>query len=156
MKNLISLALAAMIFLGVATVASGAVAQERPARAAVSQEAERAPIRAVPVRRASDDRLSPAMQRALESGDMRRVSRVLGLAETAPARATPARATQGQPVELGVAADPQAHQCSGGNCACAGVEDCVKMVDDEICKPKTIGCNANGCACEEADPPADD
>lgn len=34
-----------------------------------------------------------------------------------------------------------------GNCACFGASDCVKMSD--ICKEDTIGCNDQGCICEE-------
>jgi hypothetical protein len=34
-----------------------------------------------------------------------------------------------------------------GNCACFGASDCVKMSD--VCKEGTIGCNDQGCICEE-------
>ncbi|NND44199.1 MAG: hypothetical protein HKN58_02670 [Xanthomonadales bacterium] len=34
-----------------------------------------------------------------------------------------------------------------GNCACFGASDCVKMSD--ICKEGTIGCNDQGCICEQ-------
>ena len=34
-----------------------------------------------------------------------------------------------------------------GNCACFGASDCVKMTD--VCKEGTMGCNDQGCICEE-------
>lgn len=149
MTRMISLALASVIFLGMATIATSSSAQERPARATISaQTASETPARATPPRRAQTDRLSPELQRALESGDMTQIAAHL------PGRRAIARATTGSGDQMNIAIDPQAHTCNGGNCACAGVEDCVAMVDDQICKPDTIGCNANGCACEEADPPS--
>lgn len=39
--------------------------------------------------------------------------------------------------------------CNSGNCACAGVQDCVDMKD--ICAPATMGCNKHGCTCQEGD-----
>lgn len=163
MTRFLSLALAAVMFLGVATITGASYAQERPARASLSTQ-ETAPARATtrqatPARATTSqaprgratieperaaERLSPEFQRALESGNMRLVASYL-----------PSRHNSGRtPLTVGI--DPQAHACSGGNCACAGVEDCVGMVDDKICKPDTIGCNANGCACEEADPTPND
>ena len=157
MTRLLSLALAAAMFLGVASVAAPSLAQDRPERVAYSvetsaparasvqaRETRQAPARAVAPRRAGSERLSPELQRALESGDMTQVARYLPGRRGAGGAATP----------LTIGIDPLAHTCNGGNCACAGVEDCVQMVDDEICKPDTIGCNSNGFACEEADPPA--
>lgn len=34
-----------------------------------------------------------------------------------------------------------------GNCACFGASDCVAMTD--VCKEGTMGCNNQGCICEE-------
>ena len=50
-----------------------------------------------------------------------------------------------------VAPDPDGlrYVCNSGNCACAGVKDCVEMKD--ICAPGTIGCNKHGCSCKEGE-----
>jgi len=45
--------------------------------------------------------------------------------------------------------DPLKYICNSGNCACAGVQDCVDMKD--ICMPETLGCNQYGCTCKEGD-----
>lgn len=158
MTRFLSLAIAAVMFLGVATIAGASYAQDRPARASASTQettpARATTQRATPARATTSqaprgratiepetaaERLSPELQRALESGNMRLVARYL------PSRHTPGT------TPLSIAIDPQAHTCNGGSCACAGVEDCVAMVGNDICKPDTLGCNANGCACEEAD-----
>jgi hypothetical protein len=34
-----------------------------------------------------------------------------------------------------------------GDCACFGAKDCVAMAD--VCKEGTMGCNKQGCVCEE-------
>jgi hypothetical protein len=34
-----------------------------------------------------------------------------------------------------------------GDCACFGAKDCVAMAD--VCKEDTMGCNKQGCVCEE-------
>ena len=62
-----------------------------------------------------------------------------------PAQPKPAAGTQL------AAPDPDGlrHICNSGNCACAGVQDCVDMKD--ICAPGTMGCNQHGCTCKEAD-----
>lgn len=163
MTRFLSLALAAVMFMVVATVAGTSYAQERPARASLSTQ-ETAPARATtrqatPARATTSqaprgratieperaaERLSPELQRALESGNMRLVASLL-----------PSRHSSGR-TPLGIGTGPQAHTCSGGNCACAGVEDCVAMSGNGICKPETLGCNDNGCACEEADPTPND
>lgn len=154
MTRFLSLALAAAMFLGVASLAAPSFAQERTQRAAYSaetsaperagvqtRETRQAPARATAPRRASSDRLSPELQRALESGNMQLVAQHL------PGR----RATGTASTPLTIGTGPLAHACNGGSCACAGVEDCVAMAGNDICKPDTLGCNANGCACEEAD-----
>jgi hypothetical protein len=40
------------------------------------------------------------------------------------------------------------YTCTDGNCACFGAADCVSM--SEICAPDSMGCNDQGCICEEA------
>ncbi|NIM69575.1 MAG: hypothetical protein GTN86_03025 [Xanthomonadales bacterium] len=45
--------------------------------------------------------------------------------------------------------EPLKYICMSGNCACAGVQDCVDMKD--ICAPGTMGCSEHGCTCAEGD-----
>lgn len=155
MTRLLSLALAAAMFLGVASLAAPSLAQDRPERAAYSaetspparasfqtRETRQAPARATTPSRADDNRLSPQLQRALESGDASRVARYL------PSRTGPASGGGMTATEIGV--NPQAHICEEGNCACLGAFDCVAMVDAGICEEGTMVCNANGCLCSEA------
>lgn len=43
---------------------------------------------------------------------------------------------------------PLDYNCDdNGNCACFGASDCVKMAP--ICKEDSLGCNDQGCICEE-------
>ena len=73
-------------------------------------------------------------------------------------RAQPAQATQ--PASTASArlttpgSEPLKYICNSGNCACAGVQDCVDMKD--ICAPETMGCNQHGCTCKEGDSGGDD
>lgn len=40
------------------------------------------------------------------------------------------------------------HTCNDdGDCSCFGAKDCVAMAD--VCKEGTMGCNKQGCVCEE-------
>lgn len=95
---------------------------------------------------ATDGRLSPELQRALETRP-----------DTAAALLLPAvqkvRAQAASPVagNLKVAAPGGGlgYICNNGNCACAGADDCVKMISaDGMCTDGTVGCNAYGCTCE--------
>ncbi|MGD8579801.1 MAG: hypothetical protein PVI46_10755 [Lysobacterales bacterium] len=49
---------------------------------------------------------------------------------------------------------PRDYECRGGNCSCAGAEDCVAM--KKICAPGTLGCNDYGCTCAEGEEPEGD
>jgi len=82
--------------------------------------------------------------------------------QTKPARqatlsAKPARATQpAATASTRLAApdgEPLKYICNSGNCACAGVQDCVDMKD--ICAPETMGCNQHGCTCKEGESSGD-
>jgi hypothetical protein len=42
---------------------------------------------------------------------------------------------------------PADYECENGNCHCFGAQDCVAM--SPICAEGTLGCNDQGCICEE-------
>jgi len=59
-----------------------------------------------------------------------------------------ARCMIGGPGDIAAPGGTLDYNCDeNGNCACFGASDCVKMSD--ICKEDTIGCNDQGCICEE-------
>lgn len=115
---------------------------------AVAQAAsERKQMRIAPATPAPQGRLSAEMQRALETRP-----------ETAAALLVPAvqkvRASAATPVARDRLLAPPGgglgYICNSGNCACAGADDCVKMIAaDSKCADGTVGCNDFGCTCQE-------
>jgi hypothetical protein len=141
------LGLAVLCAVSIMAAAQAASAQDaRPERAPAATQSEQAPQLAVVTMAAerSDGRLSPALQRALESQNIDLIVQALPAFRQSEAMATPAES-----VPLTVGTKPQAHICNGGNCACAGALDCANMIDDGICEEGTIGCNDHGCTCAE-------
>jgi hypothetical protein len=76
-------------------------------------------------------KLPPALQSALKRGDR---NAAMSLAS---------QTLKGRP------GGGTKYECKSGNCACAGVSDCMNMVvNDKACKEGTVGCNDNGCTCQ--------
>lgn len=133
------------IFWTLLALAVGGLALPDIAAAQATRDAK--PVRKALASTAPDGRLSPELQRALETRP-----------ETAAALLLPAvqkvRAQSAAPSAGNLKVAPPGgglgYICNGGNCACAGADDCVKMISaDGMCTDGTVGCNAHGCTCQE-------
>jgi hypothetical protein len=131
------------VWLLLATAA--ALAMPDIASAQVAPQGE--PVRTAAASPAPQGRLSAELQRALETRP-----------ETATALLVPAvqkvRAAAASPSPRPrLVAPPRGglgYICNSGNCACAGADDCVKMIAaDGKCTDGTVGCNDYGCTCQE-------
>lgn len=139
MKTLISFI--STLVLG---LAAGTFAAPGPADAQAVK-----PARAVIKATKTDGRLSPEIQRALES-DKPKTAAALLLPAVQKARATRAAPAAAGDLKLAAPGGSLKYTCNGGNCACAGASDCVDMIsNDGKCAEGTVGCNDYGCTCKE-------
>lgn len=104
------------------------------------------PVRAVPSSAATDGRLSPELQRALETRPDTAAALLLPAVQKIRAQAASPAAGN---LKVAAPGGGLGYICNNGNCACAGADDCVKMISaDGMCVDETVGCNAYGCTCE--------
>lgn len=96
-----------------------------------------------------DGRLSPEIQRALES-DKPETAAALLVPAVQKARAATSSPGGASDLKLAAPGGGLKYTCNGGNCACAGASDCVDMIsNDGKCVEGTVGCNDYGCTCKE-------
>jgi hypothetical protein len=107
------------------------------------------PARATAKAVTPDGRLSPEIQRALES-DKPETAAALLVPAVQKARAATSSPAAPSDLKLAAPGGGLGYTCNGGNCACAGASDCVTMIStDGKCVEDTVGCNDYGCTCKE-------
>jgi hypothetical protein len=120
----------------------------RPASGPADAQAVK-PARATAKPVTPDGRLSPEMQRALES-DKTETAAALLVPAVQKARAATSSPAGASDLKLAAPGGGPGYTCNGGNCACAGASDCVEMIsNDGKCVEGTVGCNDYGCTCKE-------